>query len=257
MFHKIFRWLPLEVALFSFSFSPPMVHPAENNLFYVGTGNGQSIVQGDVDHTIDTSMMTLGTQFATEDWVFLIDSAGAKDNRMLNVRLLAEYGNDYIKFGTGFIGTESSVPTQPGTVAGFYQAATSVDTRVSATTIPLAVRIIPYTSPDLYVSFDAYYGLYSNGSMRIPIETIIPGRPAYLITEPQRTGGTYGAQVSAGYRMTDDMGLQLSVAQQHGRMDSKTVRIDGDPLGITLPVQTPALSFRNRTVLLTLVLFAD
>lgn len=257
MLHKLIRWLPIELSLFTLAWMPQPAHPGENSFLYLGTGTGQSIIQGDVTRTFETEMLTLGTQLATKDWLFLIDSAGAKDNRMLNVRLLAEYGNDYIKIGTGFIGTESAIPTAPGRVAGFYQAATSVDTRVSATTLPLAVRITPYTSRDVYFNIDAYYGLVSNGSVRLPIQTIILNRPAYLTTEPQRTGGTYGAQVTAGYRITEDIGLQLIYAQQHGRMDSNTVRIEGDPLGITQPVQTPELSFRNRTLLLSLVLFAD
>ncbi len=257
-FRRLLRLFPIEFSLFAFACLPS---PTEANEFYgawqLGSGIGETTITGDHNRSVKETTYTTGLTLDRENWLFIFDGSSASDNRFKDLRLIGAYGNRYIKLGGGFIGVQSSIPTEPGTVAGFYVAATERDTDVSATTIPLFMRITPYRSNKFAMHLDAYYGLYSQGSMTIPIKTLVPGRIATISTEPQKTGGTYGGTLSLLYQSDNDIGIRLAYSQMYGKMDARTAKIDGDLLGLLPSIQTPSVKFVNRSLFISIVLMTD
>jgi len=257
MFKILIRLIPLTTGLIVLSCSTQPALAQNQSHLYIGTGTGQSSTTGDVNRTFSGKALTMGLEFDRDKWVALVDTAAAEDNRLNRVKLVGAYGNKYIKVGTGFIGGNSSIPTTPGTVARFYATASNEDTKVSASTIPLFLRFTPIKTKNFMFNVDGFYGLYSIGSMTIPVQTIIPNRNAYLTTQSKKSGGVYGGSISMLYRFKKDMGLRLSYTTQYGKMDAGSSRIENDPLGITTPVATPNLNFKNDLLLISFSMMLD
>lgn len=221
--------------------------------FYIGTGMGQSTVTGDFSRTVESPLFETGINIENNNWMFHFSGETASDNRYKGLKLFGGYGNPFIKIGTGFIGVQSSIPTTPGIIGGFYQKSTEEDTGISSTTIPLIVRITPYKSKAISFNLDGFYGLYSIGSTTIPIRTIIPNETATISTNSSSTDNTYGLNATLQYSIHKKIKLRLNFKTEYGQLLAGESSIESDILGITQPVSIPGMKFNNRSISISLI----
>jgi len=220
--------------------------------YIFGPGVGQSRVEGDFTRQISSHIFDIGIDLEAETWLFSFIGGSATDNRFKDMRLLAGWGNQWVKLGTGFIGMQSSIPTIEQSLGPFLRTSSQIDTYVSATTIPLYMRLTPIQTTNWSVMLDAYIGLYSIGSMRLPVYTLYPGKLGYINTKSTKTGGTYGASLSVDYRISKKYCISLTYRREAGRLDRGKAGISRDVLDLIDPVDIPQLNFNNQLLLLTL-----
>jgi len=220
-------------------------------IFTAGIGQGTATVRGDYVVDLSHTVVALGIDYESDKLLFTFDGHVSQNDTFKQLRLLAGYGNRYIKLGTGLIGLQSSIPTAPGAL-WFFPFDTNRRTDVSATTVPLYLRLHPYVSEDIQVTIDGYYGLYTQGSLSIPMK--LGGK---VSTEPKRSHGRYGYGASIQWRSSrwPRIGLKLGYSVDVGEMDAGSSVVSGDPFGLIPPLSMPALTLENRTVLLSVVIF--
>lgn len=243
--------------MFVFSMVTVNVNAGMNSLYSVNYGVGQSVVNGDYTQSYSSDVVGLEIDYDGEDYLFEFGGVTSTNNEFKNMKLLVGYGNKYFKVGSGFYGIQSSIPTKEYSLHLLLRTDPSEQTEVSTSTIPLYVRFSPYKSGTFSIELDAYYGLKSWGSMTIPVQTIIPGKTAYVTTEPVSAGGTKGGSLSLTYRINNGVGLRLSYWVEQGQMDKEKTRIANEPLGFVGPVETPNLWIKNEMLYLSLVLLTD
>lgn len=236
--------------------TPVIAQPLGTTL-YAGAGAGRSSISGDYQRTIRNIVYQSGIEFETPRWLFDFSGYAANDDRFKGLTLIGAVGNSIIKIGTGFEGIQSSYPTRPGVVAGFFDADTTQDTDVSVTSIPFFLRIHAYQSHKVSITLDGYTSLYSTGSINIPVHTLLPGVSGKLAAESKKTGRSYGGELAITYRVTRQVGIRLTYQRRRGHMDSMKAKIVGDFFGVTQPITTPTLDMSNESILLAIVYHRD
>lgn len=221
--------------------------------WYAGAGMGNIRMAGDYQRAMRTQVFQSGVEAESSTWLLDFSGYAATDNRFKGLTLIGAVGNTLLKVGTGFAGLQSSYPTRPGRVAGFFDADTSEDTDVSLTSIPLFVRLHLIHARSVSITLDGYTSLYTSGSINIPVHTLIPGVTGKLAAESKKTGRTYGGEITLMYRFSRQMGLRLSYQRRVGDMATRQARILGDFFGVTTPVALPTVSMQNNIVLLSVV----
>ena len=224
---------------------------ATDPIFSLGTGLGEATVRSDTQQDFTHSVVELGIDYESERILFQFLGYVSRNNTFSDLRLLAGYGNRYIKLGTGLMGMQSSIPTASGNL---FLLPTDPDrlTDVSATTVPLFLRIHPYRSDNLIITLDGYYGLYTQGSLAIPLK--IGGK---IKTESRQSHGRFGVGGSLLWRLPaiPRLGLKLAYAVHHGTMDPGSTTVIDDVFGLIPPIPTPNLTFETRTLMLSVVVF--
>jgi len=234
-----------------------ILNTCANAEFYLGSGMGTSTVSGDFSRTIKSPFYELGMDYETDSWLFHFSGESATDNRFKALRVFGGYGNEYIKVGTGLIGVQSSIPTTPGIIGGFYQKETSHDTAISSTSIPLIVRVTPFKSKKSKFMIEGFYGLYQRGSITVPIKVGSPNNPAFITSESKSSGNTFGLKTTFDYKFTKHLKLRLNFESEYGQLNKGQSPIVSDTLGVLPPINIPAVKFNNRSVSLSLIYPAE
>lgn len=231
--------------------------------YNAGIGMGSSRLTGDFIRDQSGNTFEFGINVNQEYVLFRLLARTEMDNRFKGEDLIIGYGNRYIKIGTGLTAIQGTIPTRRNndtTINDFnlIQGDSRYDTDVSVTTIPLLLSITPYHSNNFMFNIEGYYGLYSKGSMTIPI--IVLGFDAYLQTEPQRQGGARGYSVSMTWRLNSidkNLAVKLQYRYQQAHMNKQETRIQQDILGLFGTVTMPELDLEQETIMLSVVFLTD
>jgi len=229
------------------------LHAASPSTWYTaGLGMGRSTVSGDYSMAFAQPIFELGFDYESDNLLFQFIGSSAMDKTFKSLQLFVGGGNRYIKLGIGVIGMNSSIPTEKQTL-NYYAADESRYTRASASSVPLFLRIHPYTSERWIITLDGHYGLKNNGSLTIP--TLVFGLPATISTEPQRSQGRYGVGGSILWRPSHDynLAMRLSYTYNVGEMNAGTTSMEGGLLSNFIQIRTPQLRFVTKQIMLSAV----
>lgn len=227
--------------------------------FNAGLGAGHATLAGDYIRDQKGTVVELGFNVNQENLLFRLLGRTEDDNRFKGSEFILGYGNRYFKIGTGLMGIQGTIPSSEKIVTsvdgfGIIQADKDRDTDVSVTTVPLLLSITPYHSDNFKLNIEGYYGLYSRGSMTIPVLAI--GMQAYIHTEPVRQGGAKGVSASMTWGLRNihkNLAVQLRYQYQEARMNRQKTTFQGDALGNLGSVNMPELDLKQETIMLTFV----
>jgi len=224
-------------------------------VYALGAGVGTSTTRGDFiqDKTID--VVAINRDLENNSTFLILRGITATDNEASGLSILTGLGWRHFKFGTGLVRQTTTVPTANNIdFMGLFTTDTGKDTTVSVTTIPLYIRIRPIVTSTWLVILDGYYGLYSKGSMRVPIQA--GGLDGYIDTEPQSAGGTKGVNAALAWRPSaiSKWALRLDYTIGQGAMDRNLTHYQGDIFGLLGKAQVPDIQFTNRTAILSFAL---
>ena len=231
--------------------------------YTLGIGTGQSQLTGDFNRDQSGTVHEFGFNLNQERYLFRLLGRTENDNQFKGSELIFAYGNRYIKIGTGLMGIQGRIPTTDATVTsinslGLIIADKTRDTDVSVTTLPLMLSITPYQSDNFMFNIAGYYGLYSKGSMTIPVRA--GGAKAYIHSEPQRQGGAQGYHVSLTWGLRTlhkDIAVQLSYRYQVAKMNKQQTTFKGDAFGTLGTINMPDLDLKQETLMLSFVYLTD
>jgi len=227
--------------------------------FNAGVGLGSISLNGDFVREQSGTIFELGFNVNQENYLFRLLGRSENTNKFKGSEFTMGYGNRYIKIGTGLMGIQGTIPTTDKTITyinsfGLIRADKSRDTDVSVTTVPLLVSITPYHSDKFMFNVEGYYGVYSRGSMTIPVLAI--GQEAYIHTEPKTQGGALGYSASMTWglgRLTKDLAVQIKYSYQEAKMNRQQTTFKGDALGNLGVINMPDLDLKQETLMLTFV----
>lgn len=225
-------------------------------LYTAGLGIGRSTVSGDYSMEFVHPTFELGFDYESDHALFQFIGSTAFDNTFKNLQLFVGGGNRYIKLGVGMIGMDSSIPTKKQTFF-FSTADESRYTRASASSVPIILRLHPYSSDNFIFTIDGHYGLKNNGSLTIP--TLTFGMPGEFDTEPQRSQNRYGYGASLLWLPSCDYNLAVHLAYtyNYGEMNSGTTTMDNKLFGSLVQIETPQLVFETEQIILSVVWVGD
>ncbi len=225
-------------------------------LYTAGFGMGRSTVSGDYSMEFVHPTFELGFDYESEHVLFQFIGSTAFDNTFKSLHLFVGGGNRYIKLGLGMIGMNSSIPTKKQTFL-FSTADESRYTRASASSMPIILRLHPYSSDSFIFTLDGHYGLKNNGSLTIPILTF--GIPGKFDTEPQRSQNRYGYGASVLWRPSHNynFAIRLAYTYNYGEMNSSTTTMNNKLFGSLIQIETPQLVFETEQIILSVVWVAD
>lgn len=219
----------------------------------IGLGRGSSDTKGDFIDSKKLDAFTMGFDVETDGFLFLFNGTADldPDTKAASMSFVVAGGWRYLKIGTGFVTQESSVPTTAASPHPLFPTDTARPTQISVTAIPVYLRLHPWVSDNLVLSLDGYYGVYSRGSMEIPLAIGVGS--AYLRTEPEKAGGTKGLLGMATWKTpgNNPFALRLSYGLGYARMDRQQTGVRDDPLGLTSGVDVPEISYRNTVAMLS------
>jgi len=231
--------------------------------YTLGIGLGESHLAGDFKGDQSGTVHEFGFNLNQEDYLFRFLARTENDNQFKGTDLIFGYGNRYFKIGTGLMGKQGTIPTTDKTVTsinslGIITVDKTRDTDVSVTTIPLLLSITPYHSDNFMINLEGYYGLYSNGSMTIPVR--VGGSKGYIHSEPQRQGGANGFSASMTWglrKLHKNIAVQLSYRYQEAIMNKQQTSFKGDAFGNLGNVNMPDLYLKQETFMLSFVYITD
>jgi len=225
-------------------------------LYTAGVGMGRSTVSGDYSMEFIHPSFELGFDYESEHILFQFIGSTAFDNAFKSLHLFVGAGNRYIKLGVGMIGMDASIPTEKQTLQ-YYAADESRYTRASASSMPIFLRLHPYSSEQFIFTLDGHYGLKNNGSLTIP--TRVFGLPATVSTEPQRSQGRYGYGGSILWRPSHDydFALRLAYTYNYGEMNAGVTTMKNGLMSGLVQIKTPQLVFETEQVILSVVWLVD
>lgn len=219
----------------------------------LGLGRGTTESSGDYVDSKNLDAFSMGLDVETSRFLLLFNGTGDLDPnaKAAAMSFIIGGGWRYLKAGIGFVAQESSFPTTPESPHPMFPTDTDRLTQVSVTTVPVYMRIHPWVSDNLVLSLDGYYGLYSRGSLEIPL-ALGMGEP-YLRTEPEKAGGAKGWVGMATWKIpgSHPFALRLSYGVGYASMDRQQTTIRDDPLGLTSPVEVPQISYKNTVAMLS------
>lgn len=223
-----------------------------------GIGQGTSNTQGDYTGSLSGNVFRMGIDYDIQNGLFLTNGLSSTKNDFKQMDLIVGLGTKNIKLGTGFIGIQTSLPTNPHYLfdtSGTFATDNNKRIDLSVTTIPLYLRFKPYTSRNLNLVVDGYYGLYSRGSMTFPLFETGSGQYATVSSVPKEQGGAKGYSVALIWRLPHKMSaIKLEYQHREATMVKKTSGIETDVFGLYGTVTTPEMTFQNSALLLNYVL---
>ncbi len=219
-----------------------------------GLGVGQSQTTGDFIQGRRTSVFSMGFDAEKNGVLFMFTGLADtnSNSEMSSYSLILGGGWSYFKIGTGLINQKSSAPTTNMVEFPLIITDSSRLTTISVTTIPVFLRLHPLITDRLVLTVDGYYGLRTRGSTSIPVDAL--GMQATMDTDTKHAGGARGIGSSAAWRLgSSRFGLKFEyrVSEQH--MDRNTTGFQGDVLGAFSTVKVPDITYRNRTMMLSIV----
>jgi len=225
-------------------------------LYTAGLGMGRSTVSGDYSMEFVHPTFELGFDYESERVLFQFIGSTAFDNTFKSMQLFVGGGNRYIKLGVGMIGMDSSIPTKKQTFF-FSTADESQYTKASASSMPILLRLHPYSSDNFILTLDGHYGLKNNGSLTIP--TLTFGIPGKFDTEPQRSQNRYGYGASLLWHPSRNynFAVRLAYTFNHGEMNSSITNMDNKLFGSLIQIETPQLVFETEQLMLSAVWLGD
>ena len=250
------RYLALITFFISFSFN---VHAELWSAFNLGIGMGRATLAGDIAREQNGTVVELGFNIEQEDYLFRLLGRTEDDNRFKGAEFILGYGNRFFKIGTGLKGIQGSIPSTDNIITdingfGIIQADKNRDTDVSVTTIPLLFTFTPYHSDNFKMNIEGYYGIYSRGSMTIPVLAL--RQEAYIHTEPVRQGGAKGISASMTWglgQIKKNLAVKLQYQYQEAVMNRQQTTFLGDSLGNLGIINMPSLTLTQETLMLTFV----
>lgn len=227
--------------------------------FNAGVGLGHATLNGDITRDQRGTVVELGFNVEQEDYLFRLVGRTEDDNRFKGSEFIVGYGNRYFKIGTGLMGIQGSIPSTDTIMTningyGLIRVDRNRDTDVSVTTLPLVLSITPYHSKNFKLNLEGYYGLYSRGSLTIPILAL--GQEAYIHTEPVRQGGAKGVSASMTWGLpsiSHHLAVQLRYHYQQAKMNRQRTTFQGDALGNLGVINMPELNLTQETLMLSVI----
>lgn len=220
-----------------------------------GVGIGKSNTTGDFIQSRRVNVFSMGFDAEKKGVLFIFhgDADTNPDNETSSLSLILGSGWRNLKLGTGFITQKTSVPTTNMVQYPLITTDQSRLTHISVTTIPLYIRIHPLITEQFIFTIDGYYGLYTRGSMSVPVNAL--GMNATMDTETQQAHGARGVGSSVIWRFGSNhrFGIKLENRVSEGHMDRNKTGFHGDILGAFGAVTIPEISLRNRTTMLSFV----
>ena len=257
--------LILFVLLLFFLTLPPASRAQEEknkvlNPFYgVGFGYGTSAIQGDYIKNYSGSVFGMGFNVETTHFLGIAESGStttSESDALKYMNFVLAAGWQRFKIGGGFLGNAASLPTDERLASGSRNITVdySRETELSVTVAAVFARLNLIKNRNLVIFFDGYYGLYSKGSLTLPIK-ILGAFDGYVSSEPQKQGGGYGGRFSVLWRLpwAKNLAMEATLRDSYIKMNPVTGPYEQDFFGVMGTATTPDISIRNRTVMVQLL----
>ncbi len=222
-------------------------------VYGIGGGLGVSVMSGDFAKTDSGPAVSMGFDHTGERFFFIGRGSASTAGDFAALEGVFGFGFKYLKIGTGAIGSRASIPTDEEDLVsnvpllgGIVAVDTERDSKLDTWTVPLYVRFSPYMSRDTLLTLDAYLGLRSFGSRRIPVTVL--GLPAEVETEASDVGGIFGAGVAFTKRIRGRLMLQVAYRFFGGKTEGGKTTLKGEDLGLFDVEGAPDTSWRNHFI---------